>query len=252
MKTKIEKNQSLFRIPIDRLKSFYSCEDLNEFNDSENPWEADFAILLYKRNEWYQNYIKEVIKETKNKSLCKTMVEDFKHRIINWRRLNEKYDYTSSFCITKEDKKLIHSHLRFLENFLSEVFLTDLSGERRSIGKNSIVNLRGIDYPTLEITQKIILVHYLSTNMLFPSHNPLTTTSDQYIVSLAVIFNNSGTNIAKKQREFKRKLKEYKSQNKSLDSFSPALYKDAILVKKWLQVMGLNKIATNLDNELLS
>ena len=87
---------------------------------------------------------------------------------------------------------------------------------------------------------------------LFPSHNSLTTTQDQYVILLAMLFNSGATNIAKHRINFSKKLKEFKKQKESLDKCFPALYRDTIIARKWLKDIGLNEIATKLDNELLA
>jgi ribosomal protein L33 len=239
---------------LNRLDQFYSYQDLNQFDGPSKKGNITMPELLHFRNEWYKNTFHSILQNHREIEKGKSVLESIRLTASSHRKKNESHVFESTLQFSIEDKELIHAHLKFLEDYLYKMIYSELSIEtkKENIGT---ANLRGKSYSVLNISQKVLLVRYLTEHNLFPPKNLMKPT-DQYIISLSVLFNASGTNISKKFKYIEDKLKEFNKRKKeeriSLDKYSPSLHKDVKAVIKWLQAMGLSEIATKMDNELLA
>lgn len=252
----MKKEFNAFEKIANRLEeSFYSYEDLNHFipylasGKADNPTTGSLLVL---RTKWYQNAINMAAQNIGNKNSSKLKMEELKINITNLRRLHKEKSFVSTIDLSVEDKELMHIHLKYLENFINETLYIKESNNGKT-EKYKTVGLRGENYPVLGIMQKVILVHYLTEDQLFPPQN-LLLSPDKYIISLATLLNDSGTNLAKNKIIFRKKLGEFKTRKAkeriSFEEFSHSLFKDVVIIKHWLQNMGKEDIIKKIDNEL--
>jgi hypothetical protein len=254
MKIETQEIGTVLTTMISRIDSFYSYEDLNQFYDPSKSKYVALTEILHSRNEWYKNAFNSILQNHQESEKGKSILETIRLRIDTTRKMNKKYLFESAMQLSTEDKKLMHSHLKFLEEYLYKlIYSQTVIGQKKEVIET--VSLRGKTYPVFSIAQKTLLIKYLEKNNLFPSRN-YSSTHDKYIICLAVLFGKSGTNISKHIKSVEDDLKGFnkkaKETGESLDDYSRQLHKDVTVVKAWLLEMGLDKIATKIDDELLA